>query len=381
MLSMAQALGQWADVTVAFRSVPEPVREERYTVIAIEPRAGESSAIPDEDATRGLNPLGHLSYLRTLRSFSRKAAGSYDVVLEKGWRLSGYLLDAFRSRGVAGALVENDLRHWSEPLSGLRAVVKYGLHRAAESVAGSCSRRAPLIIAETEELKAMLVEQRGVSPDQVEVVELGVDHSLFRPLNQESARKALGIAPHPTLLLYVGGMDKYHDLLPVIQALARTGSPSLELLVVGDGEHRSRYEEATKEARAAVKFLGRVPHSKVPEHIAASDLCIAPYCAGAFHDGLVTFSTLKIPEYMACGRPVASIPSGPIPRLIEDRVSGFLFPNDVASWLSFFDRLPARSRLQEMGRAAARAVESLSWERTAARYLEVCRRLGDRKGV
>jgi glycosyltransferase involved in cell wall biosynthesis len=362
-------------VTVAFRGVLDPIRAEGYKVIAIEPDGKESNPIQDEDATRGLNPLGHLSYLRTLRSFSRRAAGSYDLVLEKGWRLSGYLLDALRSRGVSGILVENDLRCWSEPLSDLRTVVKYIFHRAAQSVASSCSRRAPLIIAETEELKGMLVKHRRVSPDHVEVVELGVDHSLFRPLDQKSARKSLGISPDPTLLLYVGGMDKYHDLLPVIEASSRVGSQSLELLVIGDGEHRSRYEEKAKDARTSVKFRGRVPHSEVPEYIAASDLCIAPYCASAFHSGLVTFSTLKIPEYMACGRPVVSIPSGPIRRLIQDQVSGFLFPNDAPSWLSFFRTLPSRERLQEMGRAGACAVASRSWEKTAARYLEVCRRL------
>ena len=375
ILSLAQALSQWADVTVAFRRVVDPIRAERYKVIAIEPYRAESDTIRDDEAIRGLNPLGHLSYLRTLRSFSRNAAASYDLVLEKGWPLSGYLLDSFRSRGVAGVLVENDLRYWSEPLSGPRTVIKYVLHRAAQSVAGSCSRRVPIIIAETEELKAMLVERRGISRDQIEVVELGVDHSLFRPLDQETARRSLGISPHPTVLLYVGGMDKYHDLGPVIEALAHTGSSSLELHIVGDGEYRKRYEEKAGRSQIAVKFHGRVPHHTVPEYIAASDLCVAPYCASAFHNRQVTFSTLKIPEYMACGRPVVSIPSGALQNLVKDQISGFLLPNDVPSWVSFLKTLPSRERLKRMGESAARTVQYRSWENTASRYLEVCRRL------
>ena len=113
----------------------------------------------------------------------------------------------------------------------------------------------------------------------------------------------------------------------------------------------------------------------VPQYIAAADLCIAPYRTSAFHNQLVTFSTLKIPEYMACGRPVVSVPSGNIQRLIEDQVSGFLFPNDVVSWVSFFAAPPSREQLRGMGRAAARTVASLSWEKTAAQYLEVCHKL------
>ena len=78
---------------------------------------------------------------------------------------------------------------------------------------------------------------------------------------------------------------------------------------------------------------------------------------------------------MACAQPVASVPSDYIEELITDQVSGFLLPNRVADWLAFLRALPTRSRLAEMGSAAARAVADLSWENTAAQYLEVSRRL------
>jgi glycosyltransferase involved in cell wall biosynthesis len=375
ILSLAQALSQWADVTVAFRRILEPIRAERFKVVAIEPHVEESADIEDDDATKGVNPFTHLSYLRTLRSFSKKGEGSCDVVLEKGWRLSGYLLDAFRRKGVPGALIENDIRFWNEPLHDLRTIAKYALHSTAQCVAGTCSRHAPVVVAETEELKTLLIEHRRVPPERIEVVELGVDHTLFRPMDQASARNSLGISPDATVLLYVGGMDKYHDLGPIIEALSQMESSAVQLHLVGDGEHRTRYEEKANQTPKGITFHGRVPHHKVPEYIAASDLCIAPYCIHAFHNGIVTFSTLKIPEYMACGRPAVSIPSGPVQRLIKDHLSGFLFPNDVPSWLSFFKALPSRDRLQEMGQAAACAVASRSWEKTAAQYFEVCQRL------
>jgi glycosyltransferase involved in cell wall biosynthesis len=378
ILSLAQALSQWADVTVAFRRILEPIRAERFKVVAIERHVEESTAIEDDDATKGVNPFTHLSYLRTLRSFSKKWGGSCDVVLEKGWRLSGYLLDAFRRKGVPGALIENDVRFWSEPLHDLRTIAKYALHSTAQCVAGTCSRHAPVVIAETEELKTLLIEHRRVPPERIEVVELGVDHTLFRPMDQVSARNSLGISLDAIVLLYVGGMDKYHDLGPVIEALSQMESPAMQLHLVGDGEHRTQYE-ANRTCKG-LRFLGRVPHHKVPEYIATSDLCIAPYCVHAFHNGVVTFSTLKIPEYMACGRPVVSIPSGPVKRLIKDNVSGFLFPNDVPSWLSFFKTLPSRDRLQEMGQSAARTVASRSWEKTAAQYFDVCQRLSGSQG-
>jgi len=375
VLNVANVLSEWADVTVAFRSVPQPIDTNKYQVIAIEPHVMNSKDAKDDNATRGFHPFRHISYCRNLWSFSKQQARSYDVVLEKGWRLSGYLLEAFRRRGVPGILVENDVRFWSEPLSNLSAVAKYLLHLAADNVASRCSRRASLVIAETQELKAMLVEHRRLSQDRIEVVGLGVDHAAFRPMDQQSARQSLKISQDVLLLVYVGGMDEYHDLEPVIEALASIRQPLIELHVVGDGEYRARCEEKARGARIGVRFHGQVPHSMVPPYIAAADLCIAPYRTSACHNGVIPFSTLKIPEYMACARPVISVPGGPTERLVENRVSGFIFPNEISSWRSFLKEFPSREQLASMGEAAAHAVDTLSWEKTAMRYLQICERL------
>jgi glycosyltransferase involved in cell wall biosynthesis len=379
MLSLAKALGRWADVTVAFRSILQPVQCDGFEVMAIEPRP-ESDTEPKDDVTaRGLNGFTHLSYLRKLSDFSARTARSYDLVLEKGWRLSGFLSSASQRQGVPGVLVENDVRHWSEPVQSARAVAKYGAHRAAQCLAGFYSRRVPLIIAETEELKAMLVSERGVAPERIEVVGLGVDHDLFRPLDRASSRKALGVSPDAFVLLYIGGMDTYHDLGPVIDALAGTRVPGLELHLAGDGDFRAAYQAKASRARTPMRFHGQVPHDRVPELIAAADLCLAPYRVAAFPKQSVCFSTLKIPEYMACGRPVVSVPSGHIKKLIEDQVSGFLFANEVPCWRRFLESLPSRERLNQMGRRAAQTVDSRTWEKTAERYLEVCQGLVEAK--
>lgn len=375
MLSLAEALSRWADVTVAFRSIAEPINSDKFKVIAIESDFELGLDIKDDVAARGFNVFAHVAYLRKLLSFSKQSANSYDFVFEKGWRLSGFLSSAFRRHGVPGILVENDVRHWSEPIASLRTLAKYGTHSVAQCLAGFCSRRASLIIAETDELKSMLVAKRRMAPKSIEVVELGVDHTLFRPLTQSSCRKLLGIEPAAFVLLYVGGMDTYHDLDPVIDALAQVRVPSLEVHFIGDGEHRSRYEATAKRAQLPIRFRGHISNDRVPEYIAAADLCLAPYRVTAFPNNSVSFSTLKVPEYMACGRPVVSVPSGHIKKLVQHQASGFLFPNDVVSWVSFLMSLPSRETLKQMGTAAAGAVESMTWERTAARYFEVCQKL------
>jgi len=371
VLSVAKSLGQWADVTVAFRSILEPFQTDMYRLIAIDAGAKTASAYQDDNATRGIHPVAHLSYCRTLNAFAREQARSFDVVLEKGWRLSGLLSAAFRRRGVPGILVENDVRLWTEPVTDVHQLTKYVLHAAADRVASSCSRRVSMVVAETHELERLLINHRRISPDRVKVVGLGVDHTVFRPTNQDAARRALGIRPDVLVLLYVGAMDEYHDLEPVIDALGRSARQNLELHIVGGGEYRARCQAKARHTKTAIRFHGPVPHASVPQYIAASDLCLSPYRTSAFRGGGVPFSTLKIPEYMACGRAVVGVPSG-AQSLIADGVSGFVRPNDVDSWVSFLDTLPPREHLSRMGRAAARSVESLAWETTAARYLAIC---------
>lgn len=44
VLNVANALSQWADVTLAFRSIGEPIISDKYKVIAIEPHTVLSRA-------------------------------------------------------------------------------------------------------------------------------------------------------------------------------------------------------------------------------------------------------------------------------------------------------------------------------------------------
>jgi glycosyltransferase involved in cell wall biosynthesis len=203
------------------------------------------------------------------------------------------------------------------------------------------------------------------------VVGLGVDHSHFTPRDRSAGRRILGAAPSSLIMLYVGGMDLYHDLAPLLEVLAEGLIADLELHLVGDGEYRQRYEALARASGAAVTFHGRIDHAQIPHVIAGADICLAPYNTEAFPGGEVYFSTLKIPEYMACERPVVSVPSGPISRLIQDGATGFLIANQKEAWTGFLKRLPTREVLADMGKAAAASVADMSWRKTALGYLTV----------
>ena len=192
------------DVTLAFRSLGEPLDSPRFRVISIED-APTPIASRDDVTVRGLNPLTHARYLRTLRQFARRAAGEYDIVLEKGWRFSGYLAHQVTLCGGLSALIENDVRYWNEPVRNLQAVARFTANephsRSRRAVRAACrwSSRKP------KNSREALVALRGISPERIAVVELGVDHRMFHPTPQDIARNELGIAQDVLMLLYVGG--------------------------------------------------------------------------------------------------------------------------------------------------------------------------------
>ena len=376
VLSLARALSAFADVTVAFRRVVEPIGGEPFSVLEIDPHARDGPVL-DDAAIRGIGYSEFAAYLRTLDRFAHRQLPAFDVVLEKSWLLTGRVTAWCVERGIASVPVVNLVplvrRIRDRPMKAMNNWVARGL-------SGRYLRRAPRLIAETEDLKASIIQHWRVGAERIDVVGLGVNRTLFYPRDQEGARRARGIAADRTVLLYVGALDRAHDLRPVIAAVTRLGESPIELHLVGDGEQRGELMHAAAGSPRVV-FYGAVPYVSVPELIACADLCLAPYDSAFFPRGQVGYATLKVREYLAGGRAVATSSTGVLPGLISPGATGFLLENDAATWTRFLlQELPGRDVLRTMGLAAAETPLE-SWEDTARGYWQVCERVLTRTGA
>ncbi len=182
VLNLASALSQWADVTVAFRRLAEKHAPRNVKLLEIQP-GGVVSTV-DDTATRGIGYGDFLRYLLDLRAFAKRELGSFDVVLEKSWLLSGCVSAFCRSRGQLGVPVENIV---ANPVyAARRRLSKRARVAAGRWLAGRALRGAPLIIAETEFLEEEIAQFWRVASERIAVVDLGVDRELFvrssRPL-------------------------------------------------------------------------------------------------------------------------------------------------------------------------------------------------------
>ncbi len=290
VLSLARAMAEFAEVTVAFRrnlaeGLPEGVR-----TLELDPGAPLPANARDDAATKGEGALAFAAYVRRLHAFLDRHLDAFDLVLEKTWLLSGTLSRRAIARGVPALAIENfapDPEHYGHGLKRLRM-------QGAMYLAGRALRSLPRVVAETEPLKRALVRAYGLDPARIAVVPLGIDRELFRPRPQAEARAELGVPQDETMLVYVGVIDATHDLGPVLEGLARLTPErraGMRLHVVGEGRERERIEGFARRHRLPVLFHGRVPHERVPLWIAAADVCLAPYDASVFACGELGYLT------------------------------------------------------------------------------------------
>jgi glycosyltransferase involved in cell wall biosynthesis len=143
------------------------------------------------------------------------------------------------------------------------------------------------------------------------------------------------------------------------------------LLIVGDGPERAACEERASALGldASLIFTGAVPAEQMPGLLAAIDIAVAPYPPSAgFY-----FSPLKVYEYMAAGRAVVAGRIGQIDGLIEDGVTGRLYPpGDPDALVEVLDQLARSPDERARLGAAARAKVSAehTWRSVAQRILE-----------
>ena len=301
------------------------------------------------------------------------ASADWDLAYLEGTGIAGglNLIDAARGRGLPFVVSSGD------PIAGFFRTTKgpawgwaFGLYerRLYRACAG--------FIGWTPYLTGMalaLGARRGVT------VEGGVDLQSFRPANpagRAELRRSLGLDPDHLVCGVVGSLtwsprQNYCYGMELVESLNRSRREDLSLLIVGDGTGRARLEQAVRpDRRGRVRFTGRIARDEVARVLPALDVAFNTQTL----DGLGAFRlTAKLPEYLACGVPVAM---SPVPGFYDYvREAGWALParhpasaefaHETASWLDGLDR-------DEIARkaACARAVaeERFDYERLSARF-------------
>ncbi len=264
--------------------------------------------------------------------------------------------------------------------TGSEGSLRYRLTRALED---RVVRGANAVVTICEGLRSDLVT-RGVPASKITIMPNGVDLALFgQPLERDAAfARSLGLGEGP-VIGFLGSFYPYEGLDDLIAAmpmiLARQSDARLLLVGGGPAEAALRAQAAASPAAHAIHFIGRVPHHEVDRYYALVDVVCYPRKAMRLTD-LVT--PLKPLEAMAQGKLVAASAVGGHRELIEDGMTGTLFPpDDPAGLAAAMAALLGDRGMWDARRTVARAFveRAHDWSVNAARYDSVYQTLLTRK--
>jgi glycosyltransferase involved in cell wall biosynthesis len=210
----------------------------------------------------------------------------------------------------------------------------------------------------------MAEQARRLVPElkDIAITPFGVDLFDYRNLTPEfSGQKSEMVIGTVKSMKYIYGIDnliKSYDIL--IKRLEISGcSKKLKLRIVGEGTELSRLQDLTEKlgVSESVDFIGRVPHSEVPNELAKLDVYVALSRSESFG--------VAVLEASAAGCPVVVSNVGGLPEVTINGETGFIVPVDdpeAAAEVLMQLVLDADLRFR-MGAAGQRLVEAhYSWD-------------------
>jgi glycosyltransferase involved in cell wall biosynthesis len=228
-------------------------------------------------------------------------------------------------------------------------------------------RMADVSLATNGSYARVAVERGGMDPEDVFVVRNGPDLTRFRPVPADPAWRR----GRAHLISYLGIMGPQDGVDHALRALAalRTMRDDWHAVFVGDGDALPAMRALADELHLGdhVEFAGWRGDDDIRLILSSSDVCLAPDPPSPLND---VSTMIKIPEYMALGRAVASY------ALPESRVSAgdsalYAAPGDPDSLGRCVDELlddPARR--EQMGALARERIETeLSWQHSEGALL------------
>lgn len=209
------------------------------------------------------------------------------------------------------------------------------------------------------------------------VESMGVDSKLFSaarrcPEMRGALAEEAGGSRESTLLLYAGRLVKEKNLgllIEVMERLSVVGMGDYRLLIAGEGDIRSTFEES---ARARVSnricFLGHIgSREALADLYANADVFVHPKPREPF--GIAPL------EAMASGLPLVAPNSGGI-KVYANQSNAWLAAPDAESFAAQIQQIPRDGELRGRKLAAAKfTAHEYDWDSIAGRFLRLYREL------
>lgn len=211
--------------------------------------------------------------------------------------------------------------------------------------------------------------------DDVVIAPNGVELERFASLPDPiNARGQVGLREAPTVMctghLYAGrGAELFVSLARAI--------PDAHFVWVGGRPEDVEFWRQRVDVNHMynVTFIGFIPNGSLPLYQAAADILLMPYSSSIMGssgtaDSSAVASPMKMFEYMATGRAIASSYLPVIREVLNERNAVFCKPDDIPSWKFALERLLGDDHLRyHLGQQAKQDAQGYTWTARAQRIL------------
>ncbi|MFB2773247.1 glycosyltransferase family 4 protein [Pelatocladus sp. BLCC-F211] len=184
----------------------------------------------------------------------------------------------------------------------------------------------------------------GVQPEKISVIPYGSPIQYFQPQTKTD---------QVFRTLFVGRVAPGKGIHYLLKAWQELQLSEAELLLVGINEFPKNW---LSQYRDIFRYVPSVPHASLNEYYSSANVLVFPSLLEGF--GLVLL------EAMACGIPIITTTNTAGPDIITDGVEGFIIQiRDVEALKEKLEWCYCHPQeLAEMGRAARRKAEQLTWD-------------------
>ncbi|MBI2251643.1 MAG: glycosyltransferase family 4 protein [Armatimonadetes bacterium] len=226
-------------------------------------------------------------------------------------------------------------------------------------------KKADYLITISEMMKQELIRELGFNEEKIHIVYLGVDHSLYKPIeNTKELRKKLSLPEKDNIVLCVSSEEPRKNIETLIKAFKELKNklPNCKLIKIGKSAWRGAREKLLKliselNLTNDIIFKEGIPEEEMPYFYSISDVFInIPLFEGGWANPVI--------EAMACGCPViASMPA------LEELVNDYgILVNPVDYKLiadNIYNILIDQKKSKLLSEKSKKRAEMFSWEKTA----------------
>ncbi len=160
----------------------------------------------------------------------------------------------------------------------------------------------------------------GVPRESISIIRGGVDIHRFKPQDRLRHRDRLGI-PRESFVVIFSAADATMDLDLALNAVRCCADPSVFLVITGRAPRDFDRQIQSMNLEKRVRHLGFLPYESLPDVLACADVFLLPFRNTVANRGRWPH---KVGEYLACGRPTISNPTGDIRELFGREHVGVL---------------------------------------------------------